>query len=98
MFRKVLTDPPLQSTAAFDFSPGRGYSLRPDACLASASPEALARSLEYLTVFLHQVQVNRFNPDSFLQFRHLNRLTVFLHQVKELRDFTCGVLRSDEVC
>ena len=52
----MLRQPPNDSTAAFDYDPGRGYSLRADACLASASPDALSRSLEYLTVFLHQVK------------------------------------------
>ena len=52
----MLRQPPNESTAAFDYEPGRGYSLRADACLASASPDALSRSLEYLTVFLHQLK------------------------------------------
>ena len=52
----MLRQPPNESTAAFDFEPGRGYSLRADACLASASPDTLSRSLEYFTVFLLQVK------------------------------------------
>ena len=53
----MLRQPPNEATAAFDYDPGRGcYSLRADACLASASPDALSRSLEYLTVFLHHVK------------------------------------------